>query len=545
MIKDASEFKDGQILTCDICIIGSGAAGLTIAHQLLGSGKDVIVLEGSKKDDRQPSAAANMDALAFTETHPEPRSVGYDICDMHRFCDPVAQEIYRGTVSPEMHAIDPNFLTRSRIRVYGGTTNCWQGWTRPLAIEDFDRSDLDPLMVWPITRADLEPFYAVAQRYCSLPAFEPYRYDQPDWWLDKSTSPVALVAPPAGTTQTVMWTAMKGPPGPGYYDGTWDFQLVWGPAVERDARTTLVRNANARRIIRSGDSINQVCCTAIDYAESHPRSPHSFYVNAKQFVLAAGGIESVRLLLLSDLRDRADTLGRYFMVHPLNNSAVEFKGPIVPEPIRRLYSWAMMNQGQYPPNFFAAITPTIQMLREKKIGNIRAKVEFNARVIQNEADGIINLNWEQVPSRDNRIRLSENPGDRDLLGDPRVVLDWRHGPVDQRTVAEGGELAIKALHDTGLLTRVTKRDYRVAAPGDHHMGATRMSISPQTGYVDPNCRVHGLSNLFIASSSVFPTGGYANPTLTIIALAARLASHLRGRATAEFPEMAEPAAAAD
>jgi choline dehydrogenase-like flavoprotein len=85
---------------------------------------------------------------------------------------------------------------------------------------------------------------------------------------------------------------------------------------------------------------------------------------------------------------------------------------------------------------------------------------------------------------------------------------------------------LKAL---GYATQVTvPPTYRISTPGDHHIGATRMAASPSEGYVDANCRVHGIPNLYIASSSVFPTGGYANPTLTIIALAARLADHLRG-----------------
>ena len=538
MIEDASSIPEGATLTADICIIGSGAAGITLAHQLIGSGKKVIVLEGSVLDNRPRSAAGEaeilmqQETLSRQETHPAPVGEAYNICDQHRACDPVAQTLYEGTVSPEMRAIDPNFLTRSRIRVYGGTTNCWGGWTRTLAPADFDRTDLDPLMKWPITRAELERPYAVAQRYCSLPPFDPYRYDQPEWWTDKAETPLAVI-PPTAQVQTAVWTEMNGK-GPGR-DGALDFQVVWGPSTFRDPNTTLVRNANVRALIRSGNTITHAGCTSIDY---HPRRPGaSFTVQARQFVVAAGGIESARILLQSRLNDPGDTLGRYFMVHPLNTNAVQFNGNPPGQAVRNFYSWpwAVLRAGQpYPPKIFAALTPTTAALKAKGIGNIRALVGFNQW-----GGGGINLNWEQVPNAGNRVRLSTD-GNVDLFGDPRVVLDWRMNELDQRTVEGGAALVIEELRKAPgqLLTQVITSDLRIRQPGDHHMGTTRMSANPLTGYVDANCRVHHLPNLFVASSSVFPTGGYANPTLTIIALAVRLASYLTGRPI-EAPESQE------
>ena len=99
--------------------------------------------------------------------------------------------------------------------------------------------------------------------------------------------------------------------------------------------------------------------------------------------------------------------------------------------------------------------------------------------------------------------------------------------LDRRTVEIGGRMVIDELRKIGLLSSTGEVNLYVGQPGDHHMGATRMSSSPDNGYVDSDCRVHQLDNLYIASSSVFPTSGYANPTLTIIALAVRLADHLR------------------
>ncbi|HEX6746962.1 MAG TPA: GMC family oxidoreductase [Longimicrobium sp.] len=531
MVEDALDLADGAVLSADICIIGGGAAGITLAHELIGSGKTVLVLEGSTLDNRQPLPADHHETLQRMETHPQTEAGTYDICDEHRFCDPIAQTLYEGRVSPEMAAIDPNFLTRSRIRVYGGTTNCWGGWTRTLAPADFDRRDLDPMMVWPVSRAELEPWYQRAIYYCSLPStLLPTRYDQADWWPGVADQPIRPLTPSANV-ETAVWTVMNGQ-GPATPDGALDFQIVWGPALQRDPNTHVLRNANVRRIETQLGIVTQVTGNAIDYTTGRPGP--AFTVQARQFVLAMGGIETVRLLLLSNLADRYGTLGRYFMVHPLNVSALRFAGGGRPVPeVMNFYAWpwAKWRNMQYPPGIFAALTPTGAALKANRIGNLRALVGFDGF-----GGGTLNLNWEQVPSAVNQVALSADPTRVDLFGDRRVDLQWSHTAQDQRTLELGAKLVVNELERLGLLGTVTSTDLRVAQAGDHHMGATRMSADPSTGYVDPNCRVHGLQNLFISSSSVFPTGGYANPTLTIVALAARLARHLGAReAPAEAP----------
>ncbi len=147
---------------------------------------------------------------------------------------------------------------------------------------------------------------------------------------------------------------------------------------------------------------------------------------------------------------------------------------------------------------------------------------------------------EQAPNPESRVRLST---DRDALGVPRVDLDWRLGAQDKATVERFAE-ALDAELQRLNLGRLTKSgwlgeghlnwpvDLTVSnhpIGGYHHMGTTRMSAAPQTGVVDSDCRVHGRENLYIAGSSVFTTGGCANPTLTILALTHRLGTHLAAR----------------
>ena len=139
---------------------------------------------------------------------------------------------------------------------------------------------------------------------------------------------------------------------------------------------------------------------------------------------------------------------------------------------------------------------------------------------------------EPTPNPESRVRLGEL---RDAFGQQRAVLDWRLRPEDSESVArttrllalEVGAAAVGRVRD--LFPRLGFPSLRTIG-SHHHMGTTRMHRDPNRGVVDSDCRVHGLSNLFIAGSSVFPTFGTANPTLTIMALADRLADHLQGTA---------------
>ena len=141
---------------------------------------------------------------------------------------------------------------------------------------------------------------------------------------------------------------------------------------------------------------------------------------------------------------------------------------------------------------------------------------------------------EQAPNPDSRVTLSD---ERDALGLNWARLEWRLTELDKRSV-EVMTKAIGAEFGRLNLGRVRLDDWLLDGGKDwgpdlkgspHHMGTTRMSDDPRMGVVDRRCRVHGIENLYIAGSSVFPTGGYMNPTLTIVALALRLADHLEAR----------------
>jgi choline dehydrogenase-like flavoprotein len=152
-----------------------------------------------------------------------------------------------------------------------------------------------------------------------------------------------------------------------------------------------------------------------------------------------------------------------------------------------------------------------------------------SRIKEEKIKGFILANMsEQVPNPHSRLTLS---GERDKFGLNRVQLNWQLSEIDLLSVIRTQQIIDEELRRARLgQTYIQLRDTTPPANlhgGYHHMGTTRMHRDPKKGVVNENCQVHGISNLFIAGPSVFPTGGYANPVLTIIALSVRLADHVK------------------
>jgi choline dehydrogenase-like flavoprotein len=415
---------------------------------------------------------------------------------------------------------DPQFLPWSRLRAYGGTTNAWSGWIRPLDAIDFDRSDLDPSVAWPISRDAIYPrYYDEAMTLCSMPGIGVGQFDDEAFWL-RHVNGIRFLDPGAvtsGAMRNALFLVMN--------PAALNFHNVWGPVLQSAPNCRILRNANVRAVVANAESrsVDHLIASTI-VARKHGID---FTVKAGQYVVATGGTEVARLLLHSapnGFANSHDWLGRCFQIHPLNTSFAGYTqgSRLPPEAVINLYSRQLrVPIGKAPPSLFAALVPSDDTLRRSKLRNHRVIVDLNSRNID--------LNWEQAPNPDSRVRLSKTKKDP-YFGDPLAHLDWHALPVD---TTETPTSALALISDTlgalGYAERVTRTGPVMTGAGDHHMGATRMSARPEHGYVDRNCRVHGVDNLYIAGSSVFPTSGYANPTLTIIALAARLGDHLAGR----------------
>ncbi len=519
MYLHAEQLPAGAVLSgFDLCIVGAGAAGIAMAQRLAGSALSVLLLvSGSPGERSRP--------------------------------DPARQALYSGTTGDFLTQVDPDFLQRSRLNMYGGTTNHFGFWARPLDPADFMPRPGYRDAGWLFGLEELRPWYRAAHAFGR---FGPFNYDDMDFW------------------QRVLY-ARPFPPQPGdklqgaimraQYDANLhDFQVQFRDALKNSANITVLFNAHLLTIAAAENQrqVRQLNCSSIiDGAAGKP-----FAVRARAYTLACGGIENARLLQLSGAlgNNRRDQLGRGFMLHPLltNAARVRFERPVASD-IRNFFREQQIRLkppaaagGAYEHmvtplvnpelvyeylmfNAWGVLAPRQETLLQEAIGNFRVILYFGA----DGKSAIVNLNWEQLPDDSSRITLDRERRDP-IFGQPVAHVDWRLNDVDKRSAARALELTLNYLRQQGgarqeMITDVSGGARRWTFPpapgaletGDHHMGALRMSASAADGIVDSNARLHTVENLYIAGSAIFPTGGYANPTLTIVALSLRLADHLK------------------
>jgi len=524
MIFDASVKKPDPNKTYDICIVGTGATGLAMANAFIANKKSVVVLE---------SSIANVRKSPRPDWH-------------HRYDDDDVQPIYGGemnTAAKDTIANAWEFLLSSRIRCYGGTTNCWEGWTQPLSDLDFDRSGLDPnLCKWPIKPREMDFYYNHAMAYCSVGLLDATSYGKPGLWIDQAKryggtviELLSLLPGPANLESRAILQIggrddSKRDP---LTDGGWDFQWVWGRYVEKDPDVTIYRNANVRRVVSKdgGKSVDH-----LEVSTTRNKRPgDNFTVKAKNFVLAASCVENARLLLHSAGTgiDGGPALGRYLMTHPLIKRAATFKwvkGKIS-DGVDHFYlgSGPTIARTDIHPNVFAVLVPNPQEVQSRSYGNFRAWFGFEREAV--------NFCCEQLPYAGNRVEIFPDRLKDPVFDDPAASVTLSLQPKDWTTIANGIDLVKRVMQDNNkYITDFSSKylndkspkteDEMVLLTGQHAMGSTRMSDNPQYGVVNKDCRMHKVNNLYLAGGSVFPTGGWANPTLTMIALALRLAEHL-------------------
>jgi choline dehydrogenase-like flavoprotein len=495
MIIDARSIEDGAEIDCDVCIVGAGPAGITVARELDESGVRVCMLESGG-----PS--------------PEPRT----------------QELNDGeSVGGRYKASGVeagDTVGFSRVRVLGGTTNHWGGWCRPLDPIDFDERPGVPDSGWPIRRDELEPHYARAQAVCRL---GPASYDAAHW-ARRSGARLLPVARPV-VSEVYQLSAPR------------RFGDIYRGALMRSRRIRVLLHANVVNIAADADA------GRIERVRAATLTGTRFEVRARRFVLAAGGIENARLLLASnDVRPGGignghDLVGRYFADHP-HTLIGHVAGPLAPQlafyrfhpvagtTVRGALTTA---EGFVRSEGLLRFSLTIEKLRPEPLPPLTDGVLDLLRATggtDRELDTALYMRAEMAPNRDSRVTLSDK--DRDALGMPRVRVDWRLGDLDIASIKRSLDAVAQAFGRGGVgrVYRTFAHDDSLSEAligGSHHMGTTRMHGDPRRGVVDADCRVHGISNLFVAGSSVFPTVGFSNPTLTIVALALRLAERLGRR----------------
>ena len=561
MVRDAREIPADAVIRSDICVVGGGAAGITVFLELARRGSDVVLLEGG--GTRRES---------------------------------LSQDTYRGdalTVEPDAGRSGSHHppLESTREKKLGGTSS-WGGRCAPLDGIDFEARAHVPESGWPITRETLVPYYERANLHVEAGNFE-------------YSSHVALPVGPSFLVQDGVDPVI---------DDTKLFRFSPPTNFAKSYRKTLEQSkarvfyhANVLRLEPTADG------GAISSAVVSPLPGRELRVRARAFIVAAGGLETTRLLLASGRHANApvgagyDFVGHCYMTHLEGRiGRVQF-GPR-PAPVAA-YSYELSRDGVYcrrimsvtedmqrnsalrnlgavihRPNpkdpshrdsLLSAYALTKEVLYRQELGfksrryglqgSIQEPIQVSSHAanvlrdpwsfatftvdwtrrrwlaerklpsfLREVKDGVYRVHFdaEQSPSYSNSVTLGDS---LDAFGVPRLRVRWRVSNDDCESIARSLRMIGDAVERLGLgraKLPATAEDLIEAIGGGflagaHAMGTTRMGYSPGSSVVDADCRVHGIGNLYIASSSVFPTSGFAAPTLTIVALAVRIADAVK------------------
>jgi choline dehydrogenase-like flavoprotein len=524
MIIDGRTMPPDSRLDVDLCIIGAGPAGLSLAREFAGSAVRIALLESGGLD-REP----DIDRLGAGE------SVGYPYYP----------------------------LEKARARGVGGSSLHWheyqnmddEGWVaRPLEPVDFEPRNGRPLSGWPFGYQDMEPYYRRAQVVAGL---GPFAYNAANWEREGAER-----LPLGNAVDTIV--VQRGP-------ATFAHHV---DALAVDSNVSLIHHATVTRLVTESDG------GRITEVITRPRSDVTVSVAARLFILATGGIENARILLLTNqarpggLGNGNDLVGRYFMErltarggvllpsdpelatqaalytnHIVDGTRVHGALMLSPDTIRREQMTNVMVWLRAAPEAFTSegVRSALTLVRGFQRRPRVERVAGHVRNVITDVDQVASTVWghvrsaqkrpevfqvavqaEATPQADSRVTLSST---RDRYGMPQTCLDWKIAEEDFRSIRRTIDLIDAQMQDTGLGRIIRKfgdeRPPAMIVGNFHHLGTTRMATDARLGVVDENCRVHEAENLYVAGSSVFPTAGFANPTLTIVALAIRLADHLK------------------
>ena len=517
MIKDITEFNDEATLRGAVCVVGTGLAGMEAIRYLARQGLTVVVAEGGREAFDPKAQALN-----------HVRSIGKPLIEP----DPGL------SITPYL----PPFLRgESRLRQLGGTSDIWTGKWREFQQIDFEARPHVPYSGWPISLQDLLSSYREVEREHDFGDFEAF---------ERSEAYVRLQREIGGSGLD-----------PSFH--YWEREALraaqsFREELESSPNITVVLGANATELVpdTAGQQIASLRCRSLEGRRITFAADH--------FVIATGGLEAPRLLLASRARDPRgvgnahDLVGRFFMDHPKikagklwpghNFDKIPGKAESFPRP-RFKVNFSLSREMQYQASL---LNHTIQFSTPEATGFSKLNAAWKRRHIGGVIrSGLrlaaspsamgeavhqmrstapqplkVTLMFEQAPNPDSRLSLSE---ERDDLGMPKLLVDWRLTLLDQRSFTQTIDLLTKALADSG----VGRLDFDGSPPAledtsdaMHPMGTTRMGATPATGVVDSDCKVFGVDNLFVASGSVFPTGHSYGPTLTIVALARRASARI-------------------
>lgn len=531
---DSRNLSNNSIIEGDICIVGAGAAGLSIALDWLNTPNKVILLE----------------------------SGGFEF-------DDTVQDLIKGSTSGQKYFP----LRASRLALFGGTTGHWAGMCSPMDAIDFEIRDWVPHSGWPIARQDLDYYYEKAHKTIQL---GPYNYDL-NYWQQQDPQLKAFEL-----DSNVVWTKL-------WQVNALRFGPTYADTIKKARNIHLYTYATLTNIL-ANEEVSDIREVTIKNTAGKTHT-----VRAKHFILAGGSIQNARMLLASNtqiangLGNENDNVGRYFMEHlEIQSAELWLYEPF----LAKLYSYGNVyaelaisekaqrenrilngTAGLSPLSIARYTKPRIEIWQNedprKSMDNMirnwtDAAIEANSELYGEEDvddssltdeeritkliamfDKLSMTNTfefqtriEQAPNPNSRITIGR---DRDTLGMPRVNLHWQLTELDKRSIRTIYQLIGEQMGLAGL-GRVKLKEFlqdeldNTSWPegtnaGWHHMGTTRMSDDPKKGVVDANCQIHGINNLYVAGAGCFSTSSAPNPTLTVVALSLRLSDHIKEKMT--------------
>ena len=510
MLLDANDADRGVFArSFDACVIGTGPAGMTVARRLAAKGLSVALMEGG----------------------------GIDL-------ESESQALYAG----EVVGLDYYPLEDARLRMFGGSSMHWGGRCRELDAASFVPLPFETLRGWPIGKADLDPYQAETDAILDL--------------IPAADAPDLPVTQDADRFHRVQYR----------YSPPTRFGEKYKDEIAASQAIVCATNANLVDL-RLNDGLATVIGAV--FKSFAPGDP-GFTVSARLFVLCLGGIENPRALLNCTsqipvgIGNQNDVVGRYFCEHPhYRLGQVYYENPlpaaeVLGNPEEAYAPTKAFLEKHEVLSFSLLVTPTIEpplSFGTELVRTAGCVTGFTERLAEgvlgknlncdrgglgmyfaqdgedHAVQALIAVHSEQSLQRDSRIMLAD---ETDAFGLRRIAFDWQLGEIDLRTM-QTAVLELGAHYAEQGIGRVQAQDWLLGdtidlpgmdsghrVGGHHHMCATRMATDPREGVVDADCKVHGVSNLYIGGSSVFSSTGYANPTYTIVQLALRLGDHLNG-----------------
>ncbi|MBV08673.1 GMC family oxidoreductase [Rubinisphaera sp.] len=467
MICDARDPTVSLNRTADVAIVGGGPVGLLVAERLAKL-CDVVVLESGGRHDEQPADKLNV-ARVVPDSYP---------------------------------------INETRTRRLGGSTALWAGYLTPVDSSDLEVRDWIDGSGWPIKWSELQHHF--------------------DRILGRFHLPKGDFESLFNTSALASGCGIDLPFDPRLFRWrTWRFGTpIWrfGRADEArlDASNTpiILTHANVIDLRLSNDHgrIDGVVVRTICGREGR--------LKANLVVIACGGLETPRLLLNCDsqqpwgIGNQHGLVGRFFMEHPHHTlSAIEVQN----SSILSFSASRVCVSGRSDLSF--NFGPTNEFQKASRLLNAGLHA-FRTPAMSEGQPPRIGAYMEQVPNPESRVKLSTEV---DAVGMRGINLEWKLLEEDWRSVESIQEKLLAEFEREGL-----GRLARGAAPlreghvlhSNHHLGTTRMAATPEEGVVNANCQIHGIENGYLIGGNVFPTGGWANPSLTLLALASRLADHL-------------------